>query len=221
MCFSVEVEKDIKKLAADFRAQVIRQEYLALQELLQDPRFKFKTPGDDGRVFPNTFAPVLRMTQGQRILSPMRYRIRPAGSKEEIPTKFNVFNARLDSLTTRNTWRPLLGRKHGALRLRRFFEWVPGETGKPRLIAFTPEDGDMLVPCLFDEWVMPDGGSRFFSFAIITTDPPPDVLAKGHDRCPIFLKEEHLEDWLLVQDQQRALSLLSDVRESRFTGTWA
>ncbi|MBF0360653.1 MAG: hypothetical protein HQK49_06565 [Oligoflexia bacterium] len=31
---------------------------------------------------------------------PMRYRIRPAFSKEEIPSRYNLFNARSDSLLT-------------------------------------------------------------------------------------------------------------------------
>lgn len=55
---------------------------------------------------------------------PMRYRIRPSGSSEEIPTKYNVFNARLDSLETRQTWSSLFMRNHGLFPFKRFFEWV-------------------------------------------------------------------------------------------------
>ncbi len=64
------------------------------------------------------------------------------------------------------------------------------------IIEFTPEsDEPMLVPVIFAEREMPDG-QIFRSFAVVTDDPPPEVLAAGHDRCPICLSSEQLADFL-------------------------
>ena len=36
----------------------------------------------------------------------------------------------------------------------------------------------------------------FLSFAMVTDEPPPEVAAAGHDRCPVFLESERIDTWL-------------------------
>ena len=145
----------------------------------------------------------------------MRYRVRPAGSDSEIPSKFNVFNARLDSLESRQTWRPLFMRQHGLLPFVRFFEWVEDE-GKKRLISFKSDRHEIMwAPCLWDYWYHQKENFGFYSFAIITDDPPPEILERGHDRCPIFLREELINDWLnpVSKSLQEMYSILKNKQE--------
>lgn len=157
----------------------------------------FKLPGDDGKVFSNYFTNVIVEENDQRIIKPMRYRVRPNSSKEEVPAKYNVFNARIDSLEIRNTWSTLFMKNHGIVPLTGFYEWVPGENGKPRLINFFPEGREIMwAPCLWDEWISKDGRIHFKSFAIITDGPPVEIEQMGHDRCPIFLCNEQINSWL-------------------------
>lgn len=223
MCFSIEIEKDLKKLANFVNAKIARDDFIKLQDLIQN--FKdttLKIPSLDGRVFPNYFAPVIRGIEGERVIFPMRYRVRPAGSREEIPNKFNVFNARLDSLETRKTWQGLFGKKHAVVPLKQFYEWVPDENGKAKLIAFRPKDQDyMWVPCLYDQWSSPDNSISFQSFALITTDPPREILEAGHDRCPIFLKEENIDEWLKIRDKKKIYELLKDQQQTTYLNQWA
>ncbi len=54
----------------------------------------------------------------------------------------------------------------------------------------------MWAPALFDIWHDPDQDFSLYSFAIITDDPPPEILAAGHDRCPIFLNQGEIDLWL-------------------------
>lgn len=213
MCFSVEVEKELKKTAQRFNAQVSTADmdhFLALRKKGDDTDWVkralnlsrkpstniFKTPDEDGRIFPGSFTQVMVHENQQRLLRPMRYRVRPQGSKEEIPTKFNVFNARLDSLENRQTWQPLFMRNHGLLPFVRFFEWVEDE-GKKRLISFKSDRHTVMwAPCLWDYWENKQEGIGFYSFAIITDVPPREIQEKGHDRCPIFLREDLIDEWL-------------------------
>ena len=213
MCFSVEVEREIKHLLRKFMAQQSLKDeelYLALVQKGSDHEWAksflnlkrrptqnpFRGPDDDGRIYPGTFTQVMVIEDGKRLFKPMRYRLRPRGSKEEIPSKFNVFNARLDSLEIRQTWKPLFMRQHGLFPFKRFYEWVE-DGGKKRLISFAPDSSELMwAPCLWDQWVHPTSGESFYTFALLTDDPPAEVLALGHDRCPIFLSEGLIDQWL-------------------------
>lgn len=203
MCYSVMVKQDLKLLQSRFGAIPIRESFARYEELSEANPKKYKPLAAHGRIYPNYYAPIIVAAEepeslAPRLIRPMRYRIRPHGSAEEVPTKYNMFNARLDALTTRRTWKGVFGRRHGILVFEKFFEWVPDpETGKKKVVAFSPKDRDLMwSPVLWDRWTSVDGKEVIESFAIITGDPPPEVRDAGHDRCPIFLQESLIGDWL-------------------------
>lgn len=240
MCFSVEVEKELRKTALRFKAQVSLLELNNFEKLrAQGEDFEwskralnlsrrptsniFRVPDNDGRIYPGYFTSVLVQEQGVRMLKPMRYRIRPRGSREEIPSKFNVFNARLDSLEHRQTWRPLFQRQHGLVPFTRFFEWVEHE-GSKRLISFRPANRELMwAPCLWDYWANEKEGAGFYSFAIITDDPPAEVLAQGHDRCPVFLREDLIDEWLspVSKSLHDLYAILKNKQDAFYLSDWA
>ncbi len=183
----------------------------------------FKLPTDDERVFSNYFAPIIVCENGKREIIPMRYRVRPEGSKEEVPAKYNVFNARLDSLETRQTWQNLFMRRHGIVPMKKFFEWVEGPEKRPKLISFYPDNSDLLwAPCLYDEWISKTGKIHFKSFAIITDGPPKEIEEMGHDRCPIFLKKDLIDEWLnpVGKKKKDFYQLLSQKEETFYKHQW-
>jgi putative SOS response-associated peptidase YedK len=218
MCFSIAIDKNINKLSRFFDAKVLEKNALALQNLItiqntmdsvafdqlmglkHNPKKRsqpFKLPGDDGRIFSNYFTEIMTRENNERVLTPMRYRVRPNGSKEEVPSKYNVFNARIDALEYRQTWNPLFMKNHGIVPFVRFYEWVSENSGKAKLISFAPENREIMwAPVLWDEWISKDGSIGFKSFAIITDGPPPEIKAMGHDRCPIFLENHLIDQWL-------------------------
>lgn len=238
MCFSVKIDKDIKRLASNFQAfpdvksfheLKSLQNYeknLSPQELKNSLGLKrvsksscFKTPEDDGVVYPNYFAPVITFDQGRRVVRPMRYRVRPAHSKEEIPSKYNVFNARIDALESRKTWKGLFMKNHGLFPFYSFYEWVEDQSGKKRLINFKPNNAKMMwAPCLYDTWTSSDGIIQFSSFAIITDEPPKEVEEMGHDRCPIFLRSDKIDSWLdpNKMDKAYAYNILKQKESTHF-----
>ncbi len=197
MCFSVEIIRDLNFLAKEFGAKVDKKGFQELKDLSKKHPKEFKVPGEDNRIFPNVYAPVLVREKNNKFIEPMRYRIRPAGTKEEIPSKYNLYNARLDSLFTKTTWKKILDNKRGIVPFKRFFEWVNTDGPKKKLGVFSPIGMEyMWAPCLTDEWESQEGNYKIKSFAIITTEPPEEVLKAGHDRCPIFLKRELIENWI-------------------------
>ena len=220
MCYSILVEQDLKVLSLKFGATPVRSQFDHYERLCDgDPRH-FKRLSGHARIYPNYFAPVAVSRQGQIWSLPMRYRVRPAGSTEEIPSKYNVFNARLDSLTNRRTWSHLIGRQHGLILIREFYEWVEDPSNKrKKVVSFKPDtDRVIAAPVLWDWWESEDKIRSFFSFAVITTDPPAQILAAGHDRCPVFLPENRFASWLNPEESPMAAQM--DILRDSFTCNW-
>ena len=54
----------------------------------------------------------------------------------------------------------------------------------------------MWAPCLWDQWTSQGRALSFYSFALITDNPPREISESGHDRFPIFLREDQIDSWL-------------------------
>ncbi|MEM5388333.1 SOS response-associated peptidase family protein [Paraburkholderia phymatum] len=163
----------------------------------------------DARFFPSGYAPVIVMENGERVIKPMRYLCRPAGKPASYDKRYpGSYNARSDNLE--GYWKGLFGRSHGLLVVNAFFENVrraamehrelrDGEQDENVVLEFRPNTSEcMLVACLWSHWQSP-GEPDLFSFAAITTDPPPEVAAAGHNRCIIPIKPENVDAWLSPQ----------------------
>jgi len=162
--------------------------------------------GEDSRIFPGWYAPVMIVENGRRVVKPMRYQCRLAGKPAFYDTKFpGTYNARRDSLG--GFWKAQFGATHGIMIANAFFENVsrhrlegrelaPGEKEENVILEFRPRPTqDMLIACLWSKWQAP-GESELLSFAAITDEPPSEVAAAGHDRCIIPIKAENVEAWL-------------------------
>ena len=160
----------------------------------------------DARVFPGTYAPVMVMENGQRVIKPMRYQCRVAGKPASYDVKYpGTYNARRDSLG--GFWKPLFGYSHGLVVVSAFYENVSrarmegrvlaeGELDENVILEFSPTPPhDMLIACLWSQWSAP-GEPDLLSFAVITDDPPAEVAAAGHDRCIIPIRPENIDAWL-------------------------
>lgn len=183
--------------------------------------------GDDLRIFPRHYAPVMVMENGRRVVKPMRYQLRPAGKPAFYDDKFpGTYNARRDSLE--GYWRGVFGYTHGVILADAFYENVnrhraegrdlgPGEEVENLVLEFKPHTGEpMLIACLWSRWTAP-GEPDLLSFAAITDEPPPEVSAAGHDRCVIPIKPEHIDAWLNPNPKDLAtLHAILDDRERPF-----
>jgi putative SOS response-associated peptidase YedK len=148
----------------------------------------------DSRIFPTWYVPVMVMESGQRVIKPMRYQCRPAGKPSFYDAKYpGTYNARRDNLE--GFWKGLFGTSHGIMVVNGFFENVDRD-GKNVVLEFRPKPTqDMLVACLWSRWSAP-GEPDLLSFAAITDEPPSEVVAAGHDRCIVPIKQEHIDAWL-------------------------
>jgi putative SOS response-associated peptidase YedK len=178
----------------------------------------------DARIFPGTYAPVIVMEAGRRVVRPMRYQCRPAGKPAFYDVKYTgTYNARRDNLE--GFWKAQFGYTHGVMVINAFYENVnrhkvegrelaPGEKVENVVLEFRPQPTqDMLVACLWSRWTG-HGEPDLLSFAAITDEPPAEIAAAGHDRCIIPIRPEHIDAWLNPDATNRAaLQAILDDRE--------
>jgi putative SOS response-associated peptidase YedK len=181
----------------------------------------------DSRIYPFWYTLVIANVDGERVIMPMRYHCRPGGMAASVDRKYpGLYNARRDSLD--KFWKDIFGRHHAILVAWAFYENValedyerrplgPGEASKNLVLEFRPASPrPMLLACLWDKWEAA-GEEPLYSFSVITDEPPPEVKATGHDRCPIPLKPENLDAWLSPEGRTReSLLALLDDRESLY-----
>lgn len=168
------------------------------------------------RVFPNFFAPVIVKDGKEGLIRLMRYHLCPKNGKELNAFQYNLFNARRDKLLESRTWKPVFGKKHAIFPFQRFYESVDDGDGNSKIIYFQPKDQEIMwSAAIYEESKIAPGLLR--SFAAITDEPPPEVSAAGHDRCPVFLAEENFERWLEPQESpQELVELLTNVVPTYF-----
>jgi hypothetical protein len=104
--------------------------------------------GEDSRIFPGWYAPVMIVENGRRVVKPMRYQCRLAGKPGYYDTKFpGTYNARRDSLG--GFWKEQFGATHAIMIANAFFENVsrhrlegrelaPGEKEENVILEFRP-----------------------------------------------------------------------------------
>ena len=176
----------------------------------------------DRRIYPMWYTLVLANLDGTRAVMPMRYHCRQDGKPASIDKQYDgLYNARRDNLD--GYWKRLWGKKHAIMEASAFFENValedferralePGEKSQNIVLEFKPQAPEpMLFACLWDCWKSP-GEPDLHSFAIITDDPPPEVAATGHDRCPIPIKPGNVDAWLTPEgrDKEELQGILDD-----------
>jgi putative SOS response-associated peptidase YedK len=178
---------------------------------------------EDSRIFPKKyFVPLIVNEGGRLLIRPMRYLCRLPGKPSNYDDRFDgTYNARRDNLG--GFWSSLYGKHHGVMVIDSFYENVPrhlyekralapGEKESNLVLQFNPDSGlPMTVACLWSHWTHPVE-PELYSFAAITDTPPPEILATGHTRCVISLKEANVQEWLRPEETSRARleEILSD-----------
>ncbi len=167
----------------------------------------------DRRIYPKWYTLVLANVDGRRAVMPMRYHCRQNGKPASIDDQLDgLYNARRDSLE--GYWKNVWGKRHAIMAASAFYENValedfehralkPGEESENIELEFKPQAREpMLFACLWDCWQKP-GEPDLYSFAVITDEPPPEVAATGHDRCPIPIKPENVDAWLTPEGRSK------------------
>ncbi len=165
-------------------------------------------------IYPHRPAPVVVAASSGREARLMNYSLIPSWSKTRKP-KFATYNARIEEVLNKPSWREPFKSHHCLVPISFFIESVHTGRFAGHNIGIHAKDRHPLTAAgIWDKRVDRDTGETFDSFAILTAEPPPDILEAGHDRCPIFLAENAWDSWLSSElKAKEAVEFLKNSRE--------
>ncbi len=181
MCYSAMLKQDAKKLGLNFNARI------------QVDGIEFFNI----RVFPHNPFPVVLSENGENVIKMFNYSLVPYWSKERKP-KFATYNARVESVCTKASWKEPIKNQRCLVAMTSFFESCREGTHAGNMVEFYSKNNNEILTAagVWDEWKDPDSGEILRSFAIITTKPSAFIQNTGHDRSPLFLPPDAAQTWL-------------------------
>lgn len=170
------------------------------------------------RVVPHSPAPVLVVKSGSPEWRMMRFSLVPSWSKEQ-KVKFATYNARIETVLEKPTWKKPFLNKHCLVPLNDFVEAIYTGEHAGNMMRFHSE-ACVWVAGIYDEWINKETGEVTESFALLTTKPDVFVESVGHDRMPVFLNEAGQEQWLNSAGQAGE-TLVSLIDKAQVTNSWS
>lgn len=145
-----------------------------------------------------------------RKLVPLRWGLVPSWAKAPTAT---MINARVETLTHKPAFRKAASARRCLLPAAGYYEWraeaPPGEARAVKQPYFlSPETGLLVMAGLYEFWKGPDG---WVALTTIITTQATDELGWVHDRMPVTVAAESIEDWLDpgLTDADAAVGLLT------------
>jgi putative SOS response-associated peptidase YedK len=167
-------------------------------------------PGPDRlNVAPTESVPVIACDAGGRRVAEMRWWLVPTWSKEP-STKYAMFNARAEKLTSSNAFRTPFARRRALVPVSGFYEWTTDGDGRktPHHVVADGDDG-LILAGLWDRWERE--GKRLESFTLVTTEAH-ERLRWLHDRQPVMLTRAEAERWADPEAGEDELLALTEAR---------
>ncbi len=147
-------------------------------------------------IAPTQSSPIL-IDNGKRIVKAMRWGLIPAWAKDD---KFGarMINARIETLLEKPSYRNLVSSNRCIVITDGYYEWK--RDGDRKVPYYLKDHNDKLFPMagLYDFWRHPDG-FLIPSYTIITKEAQKDS-ATIHNRMPVILPQEHLDEWLKTEN---------------------
>ena len=161
----------------------------------------------DYNVAPQTMQPVIVWDEelGTRTLEMMFWRFLPTFVNDPKRFRLDTINAKGETLLDSKIWREAFLHSRCLVPVDSFVEWrrVDAKTKLPWIFGMK-DDSPFALGGVWRHWRSPDGKTRMYTFAIITTEPNELVAEKtGHDRMPVMIKRADYQRWLEPGNTER------------------
>ncbi|MCP3746601.1 SOS response-associated peptidase [Paenibacillus sp. A3M_27_13] len=144
-------------------------------------------------IAPSQTIAVINNNNGRRVLDGYRWGLVPRWAKD-MKIGFSMINARAETLDTKPAFRNLLAKNRVVIPADGFYEWLKEDDGKQPYRFVLKEQGVFGFAGLYDEW-KDSKGDILRSCTIITTQPN-ELVQYVHDRMPVILDKEAVDEWL-------------------------
>lgn len=198
-------------MCAQFEVKFNSESFARLINGWDDDDFQFEK-----RVLPYTNSLVLIKNEETLALKEMSFSLVPSWSKTK-KVSFATHNARIETITEKDTWKIPFLTKRCIVPLNSFIEPIYENEFAGNMVRFSQASGDVLFAGgLWDQWVDKQTGEMLESFTIITRTPLDFIGKAGHDRSPVFLAENSFNDWLNpTMKEKQLLELLHSQKDDK------
>ena len=171
----------------------------------QVARFPSRRPRHNAA--PTQHLPVVRRTAGAegREAVELRWGLVPAWAREP-RTASLLINARAETVAEKPAFRESFRLRRCLVPADGFFEWQKTPGGRMPWLFQRADGAPLLFAGLWEHWAG-GGAEPFESFTILTTTANP-LLAELHDRMPVILPREALDEWLAAEASPQSLAHL-------------
>ncbi len=144
-------------------------------------------------IAPTDFNPVVILQNNKRKAKMMHWGLIPSWAKDD---KFaaRMINARAETLREKPAFRNLINTNRCIVISDGFYEWRKGTKGKQPYYIKHPDHALMPLAGLWSFWKNPSG-NPLFTYTIITTHANRQISFL-HDRMPVILHKEDIDQWL-------------------------
>jgi putative SOS response-associated peptidase YedK len=147
---------------------------------------------------PASINPVIRMSEGARELVPMRWGLRPFWW-DPAKTKNQPFNAPAEDVTSKPFFRDAFKHRRCVVPATAYYEW-DRSAKPPKPFQLTVDGGaPICFAGLWERWKSPEG-EAMETYTIVTTQPN-KLVRSWHNRMPVILDREEIDNWLAQSDR--------------------
>ncbi len=142
---------------------------------------------------------------GLRRLSAFRWGLVPWWAKDP-SIGARAFNAKAETAKVKPMFRSAIERQRCVVPADAFYEWAPAAKGEairrkqPWCFRSSAASGLLLIGGLWEQWRPrgPESSTALHTCTILTTDAN-ELVGRVHDRMPVLIAEEDLEEWLIPE----------------------
>ncbi|MFQ5854445.1 MAG: SOS response-associated peptidase [Anaerolineae bacterium] len=190
MCGRFALATSVEDIAAEFGISEVSVEH--------EPRYNI-APSQDILVL---------VKNGERRLDMFRWGLVPHWAREP-NLRYSMINARAETVAEKPSYRVPFAKRRCLVIADGFYEWQKVGDKKIPMYIRLKSGHPIGFAGLWDVWVPADGGDPLKSCTIITTTPN-ELLAPIHNRMPVILPRDAIDDWLTLDgsNQEELLALL-------------
>lgn len=197
--------------------RIVRLDDQRIREVFEVTEFSETRITPRFNIAPTQVDLMIRPWDGGRQLLPSRWGLIPVWAKERsIGSK--MFNARAETLVERPAFRNLVGKSRCIVPATGFYEWKSEGKHKTPLYIHRADELPIAFAGLWTTWRDPDSGETVMSHTVITCAPN-EFMSQIHNRMPVILDGDSLEQWLDPQltKADDLLPLLAPARDDLLT----
>ncbi len=147
---------------------------------------------DRYNVAPSTNIPVIRLIEGERVLSLMRWGLIPYWARDP-KIGYKMINARAETVAAKPAFRSAYKARRCLIPASGFYEWKRNANPKIPHFVHRRDDSPMAFAGL---WESCEIENEIVESCTIITTTPNEMMAELHNRMPVILDPETFDWWM-------------------------